>query len=83
MIVTITFRGCGACRYSKRKIPCHVPNCIWASTIGITSLDRVNTIRDGMKGSALAAFFGAVALLTAHTINVGADLSGIAGAAEI
>jgi hypothetical protein len=51
MTVTITFRRCAVCRCSNRKIPCHVPSCIREPAIGITSLDRVNTIRmcEGMS----------------------------------
>ena len=45
MTVTIIFRRCAACRCSNRKMPCQVPNCIRESATGITSLERVNTIR--------------------------------------
>ena len=38
-------------RCSNRKIPCQVPSCIRESATGITSLDRVSTIRmcEGMS----------------------------------
>src|SRR5947207_4718477 len=50
-MVTKTFRRCGARRCSNRKMPCHVPSCIFPSTIGIVSLVRVKTMRicDGMS----------------------------------
>ena len=43
--VTAMFRRCDARRCSNRKIPCHVPSCISPSAIGMTSLERVNTMR--------------------------------------
>ena len=46
-----TLRRCGARRCSKRKMPCHVPSCIFPFTIGTVSLVRVRTMRmcDGMS----------------------------------
>ena len=51
MIVMKIFRRCGARRCSKRKMPCHVPSCIFTSAIGTVSPVRVKTMRmcDGMS----------------------------------